>query len=207
MSIVRQKLYDIIVETVKRKGLDRRQEWPIILFLLKKVIFNDPTKGCRIKGSFTEWKGLPRNKSLFWAIIGCGLPIGNLTSQLFSNIYLNIFDQFVKRVLKIKHYGRYVDDFYFVAGTKEELLALIEPVRQFLLKELGLTLHPHKIVQKRAKEGVTFLGKKVVNGEIKVSAKTLKKRRNSLALAYAFERNPYKVREVEMAWKNVTGKR
>lgn len=51
----------------------------------------------------------------------CGLPIGNLTSQLFSNVYLNTLDQYVKRVLKSKHYGRYVDDLFIVSKDKEFL--------------------------------------------------------------------------------------
>lgn len=207
MSIVRQKLYDIIVDTVLRKGLDRRPEWPIIRFLLRKVIFNDPTKGCRVKGKKSEWKGLPRNKSLFWALIGCGLPIGNLTSQLFSNIYLNVFDQYVKKVLKVKHYGRYVDDFYIVAGSKEELLALIEPIRMFLLDELGLTLHPRKIVLKRSEEGITFLGKTIVNGRVRPCRRTVRKCRNAMAEAYAYEEDPYRVRSMEAAWGNVTGRK
>lgn len=65
MSITRQKLYDIIVGVIKRKHIDRKPEWFIIDFLLKKVIFNEPTKGCRIKGKKTDWIGLPKNKSLF----------------------------------------------------------------------------------------------------------------------------------------------
>ena len=58
---------------------------------------------------------------MFYAKPNCGLPIGNLTSQLFSNVYLNLLDQFIKRVLKIKHYGRYVDDGYLLYHNKKYL--------------------------------------------------------------------------------------
>ena len=94
------------------------------------------------KGRISDWNGLPSSKSLFYAAPGCGLPIGNLTSQLFSNIYLSVLDDYVKRVLRCRHYGRYVDDFYIVGCCKEELLATIPMIRGFLSRELGLKLHP-----------------------------------------------------------------
>ena len=74
----------------------------IVLYLIEKIIFNDPTMNCIIKGKQSNWKGLPKTKSLFYAAEDCGLPIGNLTSQLFGNVYLNEFDNFVKKQLKIK---------------------------------------------------------------------------------------------------------
>ena len=72
-----------------------------------------------------------------------GLPIGNLTSQLFANIYLNEFDQFVKHKLKIKHYLRYTDDFIIVANSESCLKNLINPIQSFLKNKLALSLQ-HK---------------------------------------------------------------
>ena len=87
---------------------------------------------------------MPKSKSLFYTDENCGLPIGNLTSQLLSNVYLNILDQYIKRVLKCKHYGRYVDDFYIVSQDKEKLLSYIPLIKSFLKEELLLDLHMGK---------------------------------------------------------------
>lgn len=80
------------------------------------------------------------------------------TSQLFSNIYLSRLDDFVKRELKLRHYGRYVDDFYIVGCCKEELLAAIPVIRNFLSSELVLRLHPRKVHLTEVRKGVRFLG-------------------------------------------------
>lgn len=89
---------------------------------------------------------------------GAGLPLGNLTSQLFGNVYMNIFDQWVKHNLKQKYYIRYADDFVFLSSDKNEMTSLIEPLRDFLSNRLCLTLHPNKIVLKPISSGVDFLG-------------------------------------------------
>lgn len=87
-----------------------------------------------------------------------GLPIGNLTSQLFANIYLNEFDQFVKHRLKIKNYVRYTDDFVIVSYDKSFLENLIEPIRKFLRDTLALELHPRKVTIRKLHWGIDFLG-------------------------------------------------
>ena len=87
-----------------------------------------------------------------------GLPLGNLTSQLLVNIYLNEFDQFVKHKLKIKYYIRYADDFVFFSQNKEELEKLVPIVSEFLLIKLKLTMHPKKIFIKTLASGTDFLG-------------------------------------------------
>jgi len=87
-----------------------------------------------------------------------GLPLGNLTSQLFANIYLNEFDQFIKHKLKIKHYVRYTDDFVIVNGNKLYLENLIVSIRSFLSNELALELHPKKVTMRKFHQGVDFLG-------------------------------------------------
>jgi len=74
--------------------------------LCRKVIFNDPTKNCIIKGNKKDWENLPENKSLFHSPPNCGLPIGNLTSQIFANFYMNEFDHFIKNKSAIAYYGR-----------------------------------------------------------------------------------------------------
>jgi len=87
-----------------------------------------------------------------------GLPLGNVTSQLFSNIYLNELDQFVKHKLKIKYYVRYCDDFIVLSSEKNGLIELAETINSFLGNNLGLSLHPGKIVIRKWRQGIDFLG-------------------------------------------------
>lgn len=87
-----------------------------------------------------------------------GLPLGNLTSQLFVNIYLNKFDQFVKHKLKARYYIRYADDFVILSEDKKLLENIINPIREFLRNKLKLELHPDKIFLKTVSSGVDFLG-------------------------------------------------
>lgn len=87
-----------------------------------------------------------------------GIPLGNLTSQLFVNVYLNEFDQFVKRNLKIKKYVRYADDFVIFSADKKYLENLIPEIRAFLDLFLKLELHPDKVSIKTINSGVDFLG-------------------------------------------------
>lgn len=90
---------------------------------------------------------------------GVGLPLGNLTSQLFCNIYMNEFDQFVKHKLKAKYYIRYADDFVLLSQDRNWLEEQILPIRNFLDKKLCLTLHPDKLFIKTLGSGIDFLGR------------------------------------------------
>ena len=87
-----------------------------------------------------------------------GIPLGNLTSQLFSNIYLDNLDQLIKRQLRIKYYLRYNDDFMFLSPDKHFLENLIPVVGAFLKEKLNLELHPQKVTIKNWGQGVDFLG-------------------------------------------------
>ncbi len=87
-----------------------------------------------------------------------GLPLGNLTSQILINIYMNEFDQFIKRILKVKYYIRYADDFVIFNKDKKCLIDLIPPVSEFLERELKLSLNPSKISIQTLASGVDFLG-------------------------------------------------
>ncbi len=89
---------------------------------------------------------------------GKGLPLGNLTSQLLVNVYMNEFDQFVKHALKVKHYVRYADDFVFMDRDKEWLEDLLPKIEVFLRDRLCLTLHPDKVFIQTFSSGVDFLG-------------------------------------------------
>lgn len=158
MSMNRNILYQQVKSQLVKSKHNLSFDLPLVLFLLEKTIFNDPTANCIIKGKKSDWYGLPKTKSLFHSSKHCGLPIGNLTSQLFGNIYLNGFDHYIKRELGIRYYGRYVDDFVLVHESMAYLQLLIEPIRDFLLKQLNLTLHPAKIYLQHYSKGVKYLG-------------------------------------------------
>ncbi len=87
-----------------------------------------------------------------------GLPLGNLTSQLLVNIYMNEFDQFVKHALKARYYLRYADDFVFISHDRRELEALLPRVDAFLRDRLKLELHPDKVSIATLASGIDFLG-------------------------------------------------
>jgi len=87
-----------------------------------------------------------------------GLPLGNLTSQLFVNIYMHEFDMYIKQELRIKYYIRYGDDFVILADNRENLNSLLLKIREFLQKELRLTLHKYKVCIKTYASGLDFLG-------------------------------------------------
>jgi RNA-directed DNA polymerase len=90
--------------------------------------------------------------------VGGGIPLGNLTSQLFVNVYMNDFDHFVKRVLKAEYYIRYADDFVIVDADKGLLQNYIPRISKFLENRLRLSLHPKKISVQTFASGVDFLG-------------------------------------------------
>ncbi len=94
---------------------------------------NNPIENCIIKGSKNDWKGLAKSKGLFSSPNNYGLPIGNQTSHLFANFYMNPFDHNVKKDLDIKYYGRYVDDFIIVHPKKEYLKSIQSLISNFPL--------------------------------------------------------------------------
>ena len=89
---------------------------------------------------------------------GKGIPLGNLTSQLFANIYMHEFDWFVKQTMREKHYLRYCDDFIILSTDRDHLLSLIQPISAFLEGTLQLSLHPNKLELRSWNQGIDFLG-------------------------------------------------
>lgn len=102
-----------------------------------------------------------------------GLPIGNLTSQLFANVYLNELDNFVKHTLKERWYGRYMDDFLIISNDKKHLLLIKEEINTFLNEELKLILHPKKSFVQNAKNGISFVGYRIFYDHILIRGSTL----------------------------------
>jgi RNA-directed DNA polymerase len=89
---------------------------------------------------------------------GVGIPLGNLTSQLFSNVYMDQFDQFVKRELRVKQYLRYADDFTVLSNSRRELEQLIPVFDAYLQTHLKLAMHPQKIQIEKWHRGIDILG-------------------------------------------------
>ena len=89
-----------------------------------------------------------------------GVPIGNLTSQLFANIYLNELDKYVINKLGFNSYLRYMDDFVLFANTKNELWQALKKIDRFISTKLKLKLHPHKVNVAPVLCGIDFLGYK-----------------------------------------------
>ncbi|TSC92681.1 MAG: hypothetical protein Athens101428_814 [Candidatus Berkelbacteria bacterium Athens1014_28] len=94
----------------------------------------------------------------FECSLGKGMPLGNLTSQLFANIYLDSLDKFVKHKLKVKYYLRYADDFILLTENRELLLEYLKNIESFLSEQLKLSLHPDKIILRKLNWGLDFVG-------------------------------------------------
>ena len=134
--------HQILISVLQRKIKDRD-----LLDLLKEIIGSytiRPAVGERER----ESKNAPR----------IGIPIGNLTSQLFANIYMNEFDQFMKHDLRVKNYARYTDDFVIISEDLDYLKSLLPKVEFFLGEKLVLKLHPEKVIFRKFGQGVDFLG-------------------------------------------------
>ncbi|KTD63460.1 reverse transcriptase/maturase family protein [Legionella shakespearei] len=151
-SILWRRLHDFIVQYYSG------DDYELLLFLCYQVVMNDPTRNCFIKGGEENWDGLPPDKSLFHSKPHCGLPIGNLISQIFANFYMNPFDHFMKHDLGLNYYCRYVDDALVAHEDRAYLQELIPVIFDFLSVKLKLTLHPRKIYLHHYSKGVTFLG-------------------------------------------------
>lgn len=172
MSLGRDILYQKVLASVRRYQDMIGFDVNILLRLIRQVIYHDATENCRMKAPAQHWRGLPRTKSLFWAGKNKGLPIGNLTSQLFGNVYLNDFDHFIKCKLQCGYYGRYVDDLLIVHRNKQYLTKIVPVIDQYLNDRLGLHLHRRKTYLQHYSRGVRFLGTIIKPYRIYIGNKT-----------------------------------
>ncbi|KKR62504.1 hypothetical protein A2643_01670 [Candidatus Nomurabacteria bacterium RIFCSPHIGHO2_01_FULL_39_220] len=170
MSLHKQTLFDLISKKIKN---------PELLWLTRIIIFNDPIKKFVSKGNRLLFKKIPPYKSLFHVPETQGLPIGNLTSQFFANVYLNKLDQFVKHKLKAKYYLRYVDDFMLISDSQKQLEEWRSAIILFLKEHLQLELNPKKQILEATDAGIDWLGYIVKPNHILIRrriVKTLKKK-------------------------------
>jgi retron-type reverse transcriptase len=153
-----QNFFVSIDKNILHAILLRKIDEPWILRLLQKILFHDPKSNCFLKGNKAILAKVPKHKSLWHSPADKGLPIGNLTSQFFSNVYLNELDQFVKHQLKCRHYTRYVDDLVILHSEPKYLSQIYESMNQFLGKELHLSFHPKKTQIQKLENGINFVG-------------------------------------------------
>ena len=133
-----RKFFPTIDHKIMIEIIDRRIKDPDAMWLIKIILgsFSSEFSGNGLKGA----------------------PIGNLTSQLFANIYMNEFDQFIKHDLGVKYYIRYTDDFVIVHQDRNYLLELQNKIADFLDANLKLSLHPDKVSIRKYRQGIDFLG-------------------------------------------------
>jgi hypothetical protein len=143
----------ILYERLAAKETD-----PAVLWLIRTLLFHEPTENCHLRRARkVDFEKLPAHQTLFKAAPHCGLPIGNLTSQFFANVYLDALDQFVKHQLKARYYVRYCDDFVLLSEDRAVLEGWEAQIREFLLNELRLTLNDRKRLRP-VSDGIDFLG-------------------------------------------------
>lgn len=162
--IDKQKLYERLTDFLDRTYYASDKE--TILFLLQEILADKPQDHCLIWGHRSDWDDLPESKSLFHARPNCGLPIGNLTSQIFANFYLDGLDHYIESLDPNLFYGRYVDDLVLIHPDKAFLKETQHKIQQYLHQNLGLTLHPKKIVLQHYAKGFAFTGAFIKPGRI-----------------------------------------
>lgn len=143
----------VLFELIRKRVSD-----PDVLWLAETVLFWDCTRAYVAKGDRRTLASVPSNKTLFGKNNLKGLPIGNLTSQFFANIYLNELDQFIKHGLKARFYIRYVDDFILLHKDAAQLRKWQGEIERFLVSQLKLQLHPKRRKLQPVSSGIDFLG-------------------------------------------------
>ena len=143
-----KKYFENINKDILYKILKRKIKDPKVIWLTKEIIYSNEGE--------------------------TGLPIGNYTSQLFANVYLNELDQYVKHTLKCKYYFRYMDDAVILIKTKEEAKEILEKIRNFLKDNLKLELNSKTQIFKN-KQGVNFCGYKINEYRLKIRDKGKRK--------------------------------
>lgn len=147
-----RKFFDSVDHEVLMGLLAERIEDQRLLALLKDIISSFPTRHAEFSAASKIPKQVRNDGG------GKGMPLGNLTSQLFANVYLDPLDKFVKHHLEVKHYLRYADDFVLLSANPDELLGYLIEISRFLKGQLKLNLHPNKIILRKLSWGIDYVG-------------------------------------------------
>ena len=146
-----------IDKAVLRKQLEARITEPWWLSLATQILMHDPREDYETRSPAHLFNRVPQHKRLVAQPARLGLPIGNLSSQFFANVYLDALDQFAKHQLRAKHYIRYVDDFVLLHESPQQLNQWLAEVEAFLPR-LGAKLNPTKTILQPVDRGVDFVG-------------------------------------------------
>ncbi|MCT8948445.1 RNA-directed DNA polymerase [Pseudomonas iridis] len=146
-----------IDKQVLSQQLAKKITEPWLLALAETILMHDPREDYVLRSPAHLFNRVPQHKRLTAQPALLGLPIGNLSSQFFANVYLNALDQFAKHQLGAKHYIRYVDDFVFLHESPQQLNEWREQVEAFLPR-LGAKLNPTKTILQPVDRGVDFVG-------------------------------------------------
>ncbi len=182
-SIHRPTLYALLVQRIAQqegRGLLPARHALALRSLCHKLLVQRTLEQVRDPQAAAR---LPAHKRLCHAAPGCGLPVGNLTSQFFANVYLNALDQFVKHTLKVRHYVRYVDDFVLLGDSPAQLLAWKVQIAAFLQQHLALKLRDDARLQPCTR-GVDFLGYEVFSHHRRVRKRVVRHCRAKLQAWY-----------------------
>lgn len=152
-SIHRPTLWGLLKKKLLKSGASNQ-----VLHATHALLKNHPLKsGVTYRCSASEREAVPAHKKLENSAPGCGLPIGNLSSQFFANVYLDALDQFVKHTLKAKRYLRYVDDFVIIHHDRAQLITWLAEIQLFIADKLKLRLKADIKLRPLA-DGIDFLG-------------------------------------------------
>lgn len=199
-SIHHDTLLLLVNRWISKMPLSEKEK-EILYFVCEKIITHNPTQNVVFTDNKELLKKVPPHKSYFNNPPGVGLPLGNLTSQFFANIYLHELDWYVKQHLKVRYYFRYVDDFVILGKNISELQEVLKSIKEFLQEELHLELHTQKIRIQPIKNGIDFCGYVVWPRSIIVRKRIIKQMNKKINFfRYLFSPEKYK------QWKlNVMG--
>ena len=136
----------------------RRVSEPWWLKLAETILFHDPRQDFEMRGNPALLELVPKHKRLLSQVDGFGLPIGNLSSQFFANVYLDALDQFAKHQVRARHYVRYVDDFILLHESTQWLNGALAMISDFLPQRLNAQLNPRKTILQPVERGIDFVG-------------------------------------------------
>jgi RNA-directed DNA polymerase len=168
-TVHRPTLYRMLKQCMQRRGLPLTAQ-RVAHALLRQSVEH---QGVVHRSTAAERARVPAHKRLENAAPGCGLPVGNLSSQFFANVYLDALDQFVKHTLRAPRYLRYVDDFVLVHHTREQLQQWLGQITTFLRNTLQLELKAD-IRLRPLTDGIDFLGYVTYPTHTRVRARVVK---------------------------------
>ncbi len=187
-SLDKRILLNKIIKLIDKYHIFKDFEKDFFINIIRQIVFNCPQDNCIRKGSNDDFNLIYEiKKTLFLCDKFHGLPIGNISSQVFSNVYMNDFDHWITEEFKnYGRYGRYCDDFYILSLNKEKLFEYIPKIREYL-KEINITLHPNKLyIQEVTKKGCKFIGGIIKKDRTYISNRTVGRCYDLIIKAYYY---------------------